>query len=61
MGHSSIQVTMDIYGHIFPDVRENSVKMSDELFEKKWIQIKHHLIFQKDVIINLINLSNLFR
>jgi len=32
MGHSSIQVTMDRYGHLFPEVHEQGVKALDSLF-----------------------------
>ena len=32
--HSSIQVTMDIYGHIMPETAEQSVKVLDNLFKK---------------------------
>ncbi len=35
VGHSSIQVTMDIYGHIMPETAEQSVKVLDGLFRKE--------------------------
>jgi len=37
VGHSSIQVTMDIYGHIIPKTAEQSVKVLDGLFKKEKI------------------------
>jgi len=32
--YSSIQVTMDIYGHIMPETAEQSIKVLDNLFKK---------------------------
>ena len=30
MGHSSIQVTMDLYGHLMPEVHEGAAKKSED-------------------------------
>jgi integrase len=36
MGHSSIQVTFDTYGHLFPQARqEASTKLEQEMFAKR--------------------------
>lgn len=35
MGHGSIQVTMDTYGHIMPEVNQQGVNALDNLFENK--------------------------
>jgi hypothetical protein len=34
MGHSSISVTMDIYGHLFPSDAEDLADKLDELFRR---------------------------
>lgn len=38
VGHSSIKVTMDIYGHIMPETAEQSVKVLDSLFSKQIVE-----------------------
>lgn len=38
LGHSSIQITMDRYAHIMPEIREQSVNILDNLFEKEEIK-----------------------
>jgi hypothetical protein len=30
MGHSSIQVTMDLYGHLMPEVHEGAAQRSED-------------------------------
>ena len=35
VGHSSIQVTMDRYGHLLPDVNTQAVSALESLFAKK--------------------------
>lgn len=34
MGHSSIQVTLDRYGHFMPDVNEQAISALNGLFDK---------------------------
>ena len=38
MGHGSIQVTMDTYGHIMPEVNQQGINALDNLFETKKIK-----------------------
>lgn len=40
VGHSSIQVTMDIYGHIMPETAEQSVRVLDNVFGQEEINLK---------------------
>lgn len=41
VGHSSIQVTMDRYGHLLPDVNTQAVSALESLFAKKQEQIEN--------------------
>lgn len=40
LGHSSIKITMDIYGHLLPETCEQGIKALDALFIKEKEQIK---------------------
>jgi hypothetical protein len=35
MGHSSIKITLDLYGHVMPEVHDGAAKKSEDfVFEK---------------------------
>jgi hypothetical protein len=42
MGHSSIQVTVDIYGHLIPGANVCSLTDSMEAFRKRQEQVRHN-------------------
>ena len=42
VGHSTINITMNTYGHLLPDVHENAVSVLDNLSRK--LETKQHAI-----------------
>ena len=36
LGHSSIQITLDIYSHVVPGIQEAAAARFDEIFSKKY-------------------------
>ena len=34
LGHASIQITMDIYGHVIPDFAEQELEKMEEMYNK---------------------------